>query len=94
MRSRARNSILLAPSCAYVIRMYIGDLVKYWNLDGNAVFGIVTSDVFVVSKDTFAHPARAWEGEAIRVLWTDDGDETIERMDTLLDPMEEGIEFA
>ena len=67
--------------------MRTGDLVKYWNLDGDIVFGITTSDVFVHSDDM-------WKGEAIRVLWTDDGDETIERMDTLLDPMEEGIEFA
>ena len=58
--------------------MRTGDLVKYWNLDGDIVFGITTSDVFVHSDD----------------IWTDDGDETIERVATLLDPMEEGIEFA
>ena len=64
-----------------------GDLVKYWNMDGELVFGIITSDVFIHSCVTEKY-------EAIQVLWTDDGTETNERIDTLLSPTEEGIGFA
>ena len=67
--------------------MRIGDLVKYWNLDGDIVYGIIRSDVFIHSCETDKY-------EAIRVLWTDDGTETNERIETLLDPAEEGIGFA
>ena len=67
--------------------MCIGDLVKYLNMDGKLVYGIIRSDVFIHSCETDKY-------EAIRVLWTDDGTETNERLDTLLDPVEEGIGFA
>jgi|TARA_R110000796_G_scaffold78948_1_gene175845 hypothetical protein len=67
--------------------MCVGDLVKYLNMDGELVYGIIRSDVFIHSCETDKY-------EAIRVLWTDDGTETNERLDTLLDPVEEGIGFA
>ena len=67
--------------------MCVGDLVKYLNMDGKLVYGIIRSDVFIHSCETDKY-------EAIRVLWTDDGTETNERLDTLLDPVEEGIGFA
>ena len=56
-------------------------------MDGELVFGIITSDVFIHSCVTEKY-------EAIRVLWTDDGTETNERIETLLDPAEEGVGLA
>jgi len=67
--------------------MKVGDLVKYWNYDGDIVYGIIRSDVFIHSCETDKY-------EAIRVLWTDDGTETNERIETLLNPAEEGIGLA
>jgi hypothetical protein len=64
-----------------------GNLVKYRNMDGELVYGITMSDVFI-------HSCVTEDYEAIRVLWTDDGTETNERIETLLDPAEEGIGLA
>ena len=64
-----------------------GDLVKYRNMGGELVYGITMSDVFI-------HSCVTEDYEAIRVLWTDDGTETNERIETLLDPAEEGVGLA
>ena len=86
MRCEASDSFLLRPTCDYVMGMKIGSLVRYTNLDGEAVYGVVSSGVFKYTELT-------WKPDAVRVVWTDDGKETSELVEHLLDDNHCGLDL-
>ena len=81
------NNFLLAHTCDYVTHMKIGSLVRYTNIDGEFVYGFVCSGVFKYAE-------LSWKPDAVRVVWTDDGKETSELVEHLLDPDDDyGLEL-
>lgn len=65
--------------------MKVGDLIRYWSIDGEPVLGLVTKPPFF---------NESYEKDAVSVYWLDDGSYTDEVVDTILsdDYEDSGIE--
>jgi hypothetical protein len=66
--------------------MKIGDLIRYEGIDGDFVYGVVSSEVFKYTE-------LADSPDAVRVAWTDDGKETSELVEQVLDPGHGGLDL-
>jgi len=68
--------------------MKIGDLIRYRNMDGELVYGVVCKGTH---KHTFDRGyARR---DAIKVAWTDDISVTTELVEHILDPEHDGLDL-
>ena len=55
----------------------VGDLIRYWNIDNESVFGVIVEDLGFFKK---------YDEEAVKVHWFDDNYRTEEKVSELTDP--------